>query len=521
MENQNKGVDSVVITFKDKESEDVAKYIKDQLSKSEEINKVETLSSIDRLNHTLSWGYYPLLTQYMKGTNQYPIDQLQNDYDTLVFWSKELPNAPQGIQYIKDSIFALGYTLVYQKKGDPDERAMALKSQIEHFIRKADENGTSLVELSKTIVEDTCRVADGYFEKIFNRAKSNLVYIDRIAPLNMLVLVDENLAKKGILRVIGYAKVDDIRKYQMNKDNVKALRADSIPDGSKLNTKEVLHLKYNDKGDAYGHSAWEGNQETTKLVINVLNERNKVFTNEIRSAFIVELPPRTTKVDADMFLAHLKTQYLGKNNWGKPLVLYNGIKAVPVQGGGIEFNYEEFMTNTGKRHAPTLLGIDPSEIDNKDAQYTNASWAHIKTVLNTVNPWKAKMERVWDELFRDVEGLTDNEYKPGDDIEVETPQTWRVHFKREDISTMYMHLMALNGAATSGYMSPNEARRILDPNELPEIQEDWANKHYMKLGKELVNMDDEMFSGTDEVEQSYLEKDGGKLVSMNQFFKKK
>lgn len=422
------------------------------------------------------------------------------DLKVLRFWANELPNAPQAIEYIINSMFAHGHKFV-KREGAEDKPELLSRIKM-FFEEQANENGTSAIEIIKTAIRNTCQVGDGFIEKVYEEKGTILSELYSVDPVNMVVLKDDEEAKKGLFVLTGYAKVSNDFK-----------EGEDIEDESKLEKKEVVHIKYADEGDAYGHSPFEKNQEMTKFIINVLNLNQKKFTNEIRHSLHVHLGKDATWADANIFLNQYKTNYLGKFNYGKPLITVGDMKVEKWDLPDKDFDYQSFMEKIGMHHAASLLNVSPSEIVNNDSKYSNASQGHRSTILNCIYPWQAKVEGIVNNhIMRALEGIEDSK---------ESELTYRFSLGRENLLTMYENLAGINGAVVSGYMTPNQAKRIVDPVNMPEVNDDWANQHYMRVGNEVRVLDEEFFGGTDEETAKSFEDDGEKLSTMEGFFKKK
>lgn len=501
-------IGNIIITTEDtlsKQQSQVADYLQNEIEKINKAEKADGNVSNLKLNKNLSSYGLPYTSFYT--TDRAGLKRRNADMDILRFWSDELPLAPQSIEFIIKTTWNRGGKLVLNE-GKTENKV--IKDRINSMMKRANGNKQSLKSVIQTMQRHSLRVGNGYIEKIYNRGKDRLAELRTIMPWNVIVLVDEDLQDEGILKVLSYAKVADIKKVDVKK----------IPNKAKIPTYKMIHHKYIDEGGAYGLSAFEKNQELTKLIINILNLNSKKFGNEVRHSLHIKLAKKATQVDADIFLAQYRAQYIGTNNFGKPLMTFGDIEVErwPLEDEGFEYN--EFMEKTGKNHAPTLVNIAPSEIENTEAKYSNASQGHVSTVLNTIYDWQTIVEDIInDEIIPDIEGqLPDS--KTGEYPENYTP-TYKFVLERENLFTMYDHAMGITALTTNAVISPNEARQILDPKNLPEVEEDWAKQYYMKLGNEVRVVDEEFFAGTDDEEKKSELSFGedGKLKRLDQAFK--
>lgn len=485
-----------------KQQEELKTYLATEIDK---INKqTEAVTSIDALNRNTSSFINPMGIPFSDWAQNKKKDIYKTaDLDTLKFWSDELPQSPQTIEYIVKSIFARGYKITL-REGKIENKE--LLGRIKSFFREANDNETPFIEVLKTSLRNSLQVGNGYMEKL--PAKGNpkvLAGVVNIKPWNIKVITDEAKEEQGILKILGYLKVASLQdKVDLTTKEAKA---------NKLDVSEVIHIKYIDEGDKYGRSAFEKNQELTKIIINVMNRNSKKFTNDIRHSLLITLGKKATQIDADIFLAQYRANYLGKNNYGKPLIVFGDIKVERWDLEDKDFDYENFMIKLGMNHAPSLLNVAPSEVLNNDAKYSNASQGHITTVLNTIYDWQTRTEQIVnDQILRDIEGL-------GDEDSDFTDSTYEFDLERENLFTMYANLSSINESVMSGIMSPDEAREIIDDKNLPYIDEDWAKQYYVKLGRTISVINKEFFQGNDTAELSY--NDGkDKLVSLQSYFKK-
>ena len=479
-----------------------------------DVNIVNTTKP-SNLNKSLSFGTLTGLNFYStKDINKNWQDR-KIDMQTLRFWSSELPQAPQTIEYIVKSTWARGGEFVLNEGKTHND---ALLQSHKQFFARANSNKQSLKALLQTMQRHSMRVGNGYIEKIYNRAKNKLVELRIMKPWNTVVLVDEQLESQGILQVLGYAKVSST---DMTID------ASKINNESKLKPWKVIHDKYIDEGDAYGYAAFERNTELTKLIISILNLNQKRFTNEIRHSLIVKLGSQATQTDADIFIAQYRARYLGPNNVGLPLITFGDIEVEVMTHDETEFDFEAFMKDIGRNHAPTLLNVSPSEILNSDAKYSNSAQGHVSTVLNTIYDWQEKIEAIINyEIMPELEGIMpdkNGEYPVG------MTTTYRYQLKRENLFTMYEHLAPLSTAVRSAILSPNDARTVLDSGNLPKVKDengqpaDWADAYYM-VAKDINVISEEFFAGTDDtgdVENKIDSLDGEQFGQLQSFFKKK
>ena len=463
----------IVITTKYKRNQELVNYINKEVEK---IHKEYRSDKVGRLNKSLvsEWSL-PYATIYKKSPQ---LKKKLVDLETLRFWASELPLAPQAINYIVDSCFSREGEL---RLFDGQKEDLKLKQRIERFMKKANVNETSMIEVLKATMRNSIMTGDGFIEKVLNKKEDHLAEIYTVDPANMVVLIDQDEFKRGVIKKTGYAKVE-------RKKNVKE---EEIEEEDKLGLDEVVHLKYSDKGDAYGHAAFEYNQEMTKFIINVLNQNQKKFTNEIRHSLHVKLGKGSTLIDANVFLSQYRANYLGKNNWGKPLITFGKIEVERWDLENKEFDYQKFMKEIGMNHAPSLLNVSPSELLNNDAKYSNSAQGHVTTILNTIYPWQTKIEEIINsEILRPLQGVLD------DDSESIVP--YRYVLKRENLFTMYEVLNAITNFMMAGGMSHNEARNVVDPANLPRIEDEWADEHYMRLGSEAMVLSEEYFMGRDD-----------------------
>lgn len=474
----------------------LANYIADGVQKAnEEAGEHDATVGIYGLNKNTSLFGLPFAQLYSSRIKR----KRGTDMQILRFWSDELPLAPQAIEYVVKSVWARGYSITPAKEGAKDKQD--LKNRIDVFFRRANGNNQTLRSILEGFMRHEMRVGNGYIEKIYNKAQTNLAEVRGIKPWNVVVLVNEEDEKNGILNVTGYAKVTNINHVDFKK----------IPDSAKIKKWKMIHGKYIDEGDAYGISPFSKNQEITKFIINVLNMNQKKFTNEIRHSIHIHLGRKATQTDADIFIAQYRAKYLGQNNYGVPLITFGDIEVNILDMEDKEFDFKEFLKEVGMNHAPTLLNISPSEIINNDAKYSNASQGHITTVLNTIYDWQDRIENIINyEIIPELEGIVPD--KDGNYPEGKLPY-YKFVLERENLFTMYQHLAGIVSAKNSAIISPNEAREILDSKSLAPIEpedgmdDSWADDHWQLVGKEVINMDEESFMGTDDSEDTGAEDD--------------
>lgn len=475
------------------------KYLTDELNKfHKQQNDKET--SVAAINKNLSWFGMPY-TQFLSGLIQRKQGEV-TDLDTLKFWADELPNSPQTIEFIVSSVFSRGGQL-HLREGAAEKKE--LKALIESKFREMNQNKTTVTELLKTAIRHAHQVGDAFIEMVPNKRRDKYVEFETVKPWQVKVIEDPKMKEQGITRVIGYAKVKHRDKTNIEDKN--------IPKENIVPVDRMIHIKYADEGDAYGHAPLEKNQEMTRLIINIMNMNQKKFTNEIRHSLVVKLGKKATQIDADAFLAQYKANYLGKNNFGKPLVVFGDIEVEKWELEDKDFDYMNFMQKIGKNHAPSLYNVSPSEISNDDAKYSNASQGHISTVLNKIYDWQTRVEDIINnEIIRGLEGLIG-------DTNVLKPSTYYYKLDRENVLSSYDLLQAVSIAVMSGYITPNQARQIIDSRNLGTIDEDWANQYYVKLGNNMAVISQEFFPGTDDAEKSVIGQGGDQLLALSKMLK--
>lgn len=471
---------------KDKQLNELKDYVVTELTKIHEERGEKVTTDLNKSTSNASMPYAFLYTYSGADSNKKDekLPSKSRDLKTFRFWASELPNAPQALNYITESLFARGYSLTPRNPNEEDE---TIKNRTLSFIAKANPNGTSLIDIFKSAVRNSKAGGDGYIEKTRTKDDKRLGAVYFVDPANVIVLKDDAAAKKGVLKVKGYAKVENAQDEKTQID------ADKIDASAKLKVEEIIHLKNRDNGDAYGHSDLEDNQETTKLIINVLNMNSKRFTNEITHSLWIDLGEEATVTDANVFLAQYKANYLGKNNFGKPLVTYGAIKVVRWESQEKDFDYLKFLTEFAKAHAPSLFGVALSEIDNSGATYNNAEQGHLTTILNTIYPLQEKIENLMNfVILPELEGIYNTE-------ETEKPVLSKYVFSitRENVLSKYKDIQALALALLSAGISPNEFRAAVDSKSFPKINEPWADQFWVKVGNALVNLSEESFAGTD------------------------
>lgn len=452
-----------------------------QLSLNQEIEKIhqEISGEKDEIIATLnkSINMSNLYAQLTNGVySQKPSKKHITDINTLKFWASELPYAPQAIEYIIRSMFALGYDFELRsgKKANPE-----LLQRIIKFFLRANQNDQSFIDILKTFQRDRLIVGDGFLELVPTIDGSYLAEVYSMRPENVIVLRDKKEWDEGKLVITGYAKVDinDIEKFSFEE----------IPEENKLPKEEVVHGKYIDEGDAYGHTVLEKGQEISKFILNVINMNQKKFTNEIRHSLWIRLEKTATQADVNAFLAQYRANYLGKNNFGKPLITFGGIEVTRWDIDERNFDYESFMEKTGKHHACSLYGVSFSELDNTDAKYTNSSQGYISTQVNTIIPLQSDIENIVNiNIMPLLEGL-----EKGEDSTYE----FRLRKINIDQILMYKHLQNITYARDSGIMNTDEARAVLDPARLKAIDKPWAKKYFVRTRDNVVDLENVATSG--------------------------
>lgn len=439
--------------------------------------KVETTNL--PLHKSLSYLGVPYANYITSRTNENVVRRA--DLDLLRFWSSELPYAPQAIEYIIKSTWARGWSIELNEGKKPNT---TLFEKIEAFFRSANRNRKSLKTVLQSFQRHALKYGNGYAEKIYNKGHNELKEVMLMSPFNTVVIVNKDLQEQGILEVNGYAKVD----------NVSISDIDQIPKDSILPVWKVIHHQYIDNGEAYGHSGFEYNQQTTMLTLNVLNRNVKKFNNDISHSLHIDMGIGATMADADLFLHRYRTQYLGTNNDGKPLVTFGDIKVTRWTSPDENFRYESYMNQTGKNHAPSLINVAPSEIVNNDAKYSNASQGHITTVLNNIYDWQEAIEDIVNyQIIGELEGIIPDN-KTGE-TSSEKP-TYKFVLQRENIFTLYETVDKLGTAVIRGIMSINDARKVLDPRQLKRIEEPWADMHFIVAGQAITVLNEDMTTGS-------------------------
>ena len=489
---------------RNKETANLGKYVAEEMDKiQQKWIKENKISQKDaELNKSLSYVGYSSFLDLFSGKKTV---KDKTDIETLTFWASELPQCPQTIAYIINTCFARDWTI--DKKGGEKETAedKQKRNRIQNFFKKCNANKQTFEDLIKAVFRDSATTGDGYIEKIMNRGvgtKKELKYLTeayRINPKNMLIMEDEKESKRGVTRLTGYAKLENSQVGKRKKINIK-----DLPNDSKLKIWEVAHLKYDDMGDLYGHTPLEYNQQLTKFILNVLNLNQKKFTNEIRHSLHVDLGKGANQADADMFLSQYNAKYLGKHNFGKPLVTFGDIEVKTWDLPTKEFDFQTFMEKFGMQHAPGLFNVSPSELNNTDAKYANAEQGHITTILNTIYPWQEKIEKYINiEFIPYLEGLTKEQFDTPEEVET----VFKFSLGRELLFTMYENLKDIVSAVRSAVMSPEEARKIVDIKNLPVIEGavgDWSREYYAVLGSEIYIPSKEYFGGTDNEDEKVL-----------------
>lgn len=376
----------------------------------------------------------------------------------LLEYASFLPNAPQSIEYITDACFAQGYKFVLNP-GKTENKV--LLEELETWAERVNDNNESLVDVLQQMIRWSAMVGDGYIEKVPNLLGNKVVALYAIPANQMVIYSDQELAKRGLFKLTGYAKI---------------LQTATPPTSPTLKPDEVLHLKYVDRGDAYGHTPLEDNAITSETIIKILVYNYKKFANEIRHSFHIHFN-NGNEQEAQRWYQMYKNQYLGETRSGMPLMTWGeDLVATQLTPDHANFDYLDFMDRMGRQHAPSLFNLAISEIDNSGTTYNNADQGHRTTMLNTIFPLQTKLEQ-----------LVNSQILP--EWEGEEEPTYEFVIEREYLSASYDKGNVLLPATQAGLVTTNEFRAIIDPKNLPPIEEDWADE-FIKQQAPAQNMGD-------------------------------
>lgn len=437
-------------------NEKIKKLIEEEISKIHKESEAES-KSFSNLPYVEVFDGF--------GNNIKKNNKIYSVSEQTVKRAMRLPLAPQGIEYIVDKSFNRGFTVVANIDSPNEE----YKNQLENLLIDINDQGQSLAEVMKCMLRDAYIYGSGFVRIIPNQNKG-LYGLENIKFNQIELLIDNDLYEES--------KIEKITGYRINK--------------VEYSIDEIIHYKCIDNGSAYGITPFVYNDTLSDAILSFIDKFGSRANNQNKPTMWVNLTQKFKNFTegqswATAFLAQYKNTFLGKENEGKPLVTFGGVEVVVLDNSNTSDldQLVNFMEKIGYPHASTLLRIPVSELLNTDAKYNNAEQGAETVLHNVIYPIQDRIESILNrEVISKLEG---KEYGVSTD--------YKVTINREVPNTNVDLVNSTVQSVNSGIITINEARELIDKNKFKEIDEEWANNHWVRSGNDIVPFESTYFGG--------------------------
>ena len=434
---------------KTKYNKEVVKAVNEALIAAKKGWAVDTVKAIDRK--------FGKARQYVSTTGNYGQEKFNakkyesgKNYNTLTTLFSDSPGSIQSASRIREAVIGGGY-VIKPEDGTTKGKKSDLKKLINFFdMPNPDDTIETLVGVS---IENYLAYGNFYWEKVPTKGSANkktkdVAAIYNLDPTKMLILVDADKKKSGVLEKTGY-----IRKTDQNKSVIYSLN-------------EILHVRRpHRKADLYGRAVLEDNMATLQLLMRALTFNINILRNGGRPPLQLILPEDSTEADAEAVSAWWEKNYQGPHNAGKTLVSFKGAKAEALGITPNDMSYLELLRFgirevAGQYGVPLLLIGFPEGTNRATAAEARRSFY----ITNIFQLRKLLSQKITREIIKDgmkIEG-------------------WRLDFKSAGLEESEASRRDFMMGWSKALYTFNEARVAMG---LLPISEKWANKHFLLSSK--------------------------------------
>ncbi len=377
-------------------------------------------------------------SQYSSGKN----------YTTLATLYSDSPGSIQSAFRIRDAVLGGGYVIKSEvgtrgKKSD-------LKRLIKFFDRpNPDDTIETMIQVG---IENYLCYGNWYMEKVPTRGsakkkKKELAELYNLDPVRMVILVDAELKKKGVIKKAGYKQITDVG---------------AVGKGIIYNEDEVIQIRRpHRRADLYGRAVLEDNMATLQLLLRALTYNISILRNGGRPPLQLILPEDSTEADAEAVSAFWEKNYQGPHNAGKTLVSFKGAKAEPLGITPQDMAYLELL-NYGMKLVAGQFGCPLFLVGFPEGSNRATSAEERRSFyLSLIFPLRKLIsQKITQEVIKEGMGI----------------EGWRFDFKTAGLEESEASRRDFMMGWTRGLYSFNEARVAMG---LLPIDKEWANKYYL------------------------------------------
>lgn len=247
-----------------------------------------------------------------------------------------------------------------------------------------------------------------------------------------------------------------------NKDVYYKYYVDGVP--KKYNTTAMLHIPAIRYNQLRGLSPMEYSTHSAKTGLELEEYTQKYFDGGIHSKLLVNVPVEQknwSKDDSQKLTEQLLSSYGGKENANKPLILSKGLTASPININGNSDSQLVENRSFSEKEIAKIFRVPLFMLGSENSKFTNQEQANTYFLQHTLTPWLVKIQEYLNRLLP-VE-MQDFCY-----VEFDTDTMLRADYN----TRINNYVKGLQ----SGIYTLNQ---VLEMENLPKVNEDYADKHIM------------------------------------------
>lgn len=171
------------------------------------------------------------------------------------------------------------------------------------------------------------------------------------------------------------------------------------------NRDQILHIPAFVLSGMYGLSPLEYASHVARTGNDLDEYVSNYFTGELRSRLLIDVPAgkKWSKDNTKEWNEYIRQVYTGKENTGKPLFMYDGLKASPLE---IPSNIDAQLDTTlarSEREIAKMYRVPLFMLGKDDAKFANNDQSNAFFLQMTLQPWITRIEKYLAKLIPSYE----------------------------------------------------------------------------------------------------------------------
>lgn len=199
-----------------------------------------------------------------------------------------------------------------------------------------------------------------------------------------------------------YALDPDKMKIKRNMSTMEVTYLYTVNGATYTYTRDqILHIPAFVLNGLYGLSPLEYSAHIAKTGVELDEYVSNYFNGEFRSKLLIDVPDgkKWTKDNTKEWTEYLRQVHMGKENAGKPLFMYDGLKASPLT---IPSNIDSQLDTTlsrAEKEVAKMYRVPLFMLGKDDAKFTNNEQANAFFLQMTLQPWITRLEKYFARLI--------------------------------------------------------------------------------------------------------------------------